>query len=185
MKFELVTDQKTLILIGLPSSGKTRIGKKLAKKLSFEFFDTDEIIIQKYNKEESVTVTTIQDVFSLLGQKNFRELEKQIVKDLLSKKSKFNSVISTGGGAILDSENTDSMKEKGLIIYIDTPLAVIKERIASQPERPNIGKDISSRLDQLLNERGSIMENLADIIVDGNKSVSDICRTIISHLTSK
>ena len=171
-----------IILIGLPSSGKTQIGSSLAQILSFEFYDTDSLIIEKCNKNENKVYATIQEVFSFLGEKNFRFLEKQTIKELFESKNNIDAVISTGGGVIIDKDNRTILKEKGFVIFINTPINIIKSRIQSQPERPLIGKNISSRLDKLDSERRLIMENLAHVIIDGSGSVEHICSEIISQL---
>ena len=174
--------KKKIILIGLPSSGKTQIGTTLAQILSYEFYDTDSLIIEKCNEKENRVYTTIQEVFSFLGEKNFRDLEKLTIKDFFESKNNINAVISTGGGVIIDKDNRTILKDKGIIIFINTPINIIKSRIQSQPERPLIGKNISSRLDQLDSERKPIMESLAHVIIDGSGSVEDICSEIISQL---
>ena len=170
-----------IILIGLPSSGKSEIGLLLAQKLGYDFTDSDSLIID-HCKDKSKNVQTIQQCFSILGEKEFRNLEKKKIKELFQTKEQKFSVISTGGGAIIDSDNRKIFKSMGTIVFIDTPLLVIKSRIQSQSERPLFGTNILERLNQLNSERRPIMLEIADITVDGEDSADEVCTKIISQL---
>lgn len=174
--------QNRIFLIGLPSSGKSKIGSVLAKKMRSNFFDTDELIIQKCNNEFR-SFDSIQECYALLGEKKFRETEKQVLEDLLMDDSFEVSIISTGGGIILDSDNRSLIKNKGIVIFLNTPLETIKERLKRQNERPIFkGKSIDSRIQELQSERLPFMKSMADITIDIIGSVDEICLLIISKL---
>lgn len=169
-----------IILIGLPSSGKSEVGRFLAQKLKYKYIDTDSLIIG-YCIKDNDNITTIQQCFTALGENEFRKLEKKLIKEIFDTKTQKSLVISTGGGAIIDPDNRNTFKANGTIVFIDTPLSIIKSRIQEQPERPLIGKNKLERLDQLNADRRPIMENIADIRVDGNASMNEICSKIISQ----
>ena len=98
-----------IVLTGMPGAGKTTIGKILAKKLGKEFVDTDELIVQREKK-------TIPQIFDEVGEKGFRKIESDVVSDLGTVQ---NSIISTGGGAVLNPINVEILKENGVIEAFD------------------------------------------------------------------
>lgn len=106
---KLYLQTKNIVLIGLPMSGKTTIGKKLAKSLKKEFVDIDEEIVKYTNK-------SIPEIFYEVKEEGFRKIESDIIKKFSSKS---NLVISTGGGVILNEENMLNLKQNGFIIYLD------------------------------------------------------------------
>ena len=112
---ELYLSKQNIVLTGMPGAGKTTIGKILADMLGKTFVDTDELIVQKENK-------TIPDIFSEVGEKGFRKIESEVIFDLGSVQ---NSIISTGGGAVLDYRNIDILKENGVVVFIDRDISSI------------------------------------------------------------
>ena len=106
----------------MPGSGKSTIGKLLAKELGFCFIDSDEEIIKKAGKP-------ITDIFAEVGEEGFRKIEKE---DIFEISSKQHSVIATGGGAILDMGNIDLLRENGRIYFIDRDI----ENIVATTDRP-------------------------------------------------
>src|SRR5690606_41784807 len=102
-----------IYLIGMPGSGKSTIGKLLAKDLSKNFIDLDHKIEEKYG-------LFIDQIIEQYGEKTFRELETETLKNL----NVTHTIISTGGGIVTIKENKKYMD--GFVIYIDTPLEMIK-----------------------------------------------------------
>ncbi|OLS19760.1 MAG: Shikimate kinase 2 [Candidatus Heimdallarchaeota archaeon LC_3] len=168
---------KNIILIGLPSSGKTYLGKKLSEKLSFSFLDTDQLMIQKINKK-NISVQTIQECYSLLGEKEFRELESNILSDLNSS----NTVISAGGGIIHKKRNREILKKSGRILYLKTQLDILEERIKNQDPRPLFRNNIKEKLKELEVSRENLFIELADFIIDANKSEVEILTNILEKI---
>lgn len=119
--------RKHIFLTGFMGSGKSRIGKILAQQLKVSFKDTDELISEK-NK------MTVSEIFEQKGEDFFRESEKEIVRQLASLKEK--AVISLGGGALLDKKNLKLIKKKGVLIYIESSLDAIWDRIKDKTKRP-------------------------------------------------
>ncbi len=105
----LFADRQNIVLIGMPGSGKSTIGKMLADKLKKEFVDTDEMIAEKENR-------IIPEIFSSDGEEYFRRVETECVKEA---GKKMGLVIATGGGAILKEENRNAMRENSTIIFLD------------------------------------------------------------------
>ncbi len=103
---------KPIFLCGYTSSGKTTIGKELARQLDVPFYDTDELIT-------SQTGQTPQQIFASQGNEAFRNIEHEITKQVSSYPP---CVISTGGGLLTYSRNGDLLSKAGTIIYLNRPL---------------------------------------------------------------
>lgn len=119
---ELVRIKQNIVLTGMPGSGKTTIGKLLAAELNMTFIDTDDEIIKRENRP-------ITEIFAELGEPGFRKIEAEVIASLAGVQ---NAVIATGGGAILNGQNMDLLRENGRIYFIDRPL----DEIAATSDRP-------------------------------------------------
>lgn len=104
-----------LILIGLPASGKTTVGRQLARRLDMPFFDCDEAI-------EAAAGCSVSDIFARYGESYFRQLEHRTLETLCLKES---CVIATGGGAVLRKDNRLLLRCSGTVFWLDRPLADI------------------------------------------------------------
>ncbi|MBO5358953.1 MAG: shikimate 5-dehydrogenase [Clostridia bacterium] len=112
---EIFKDKQSLVLIGMPSCGKTTLGKLLSKELGKTFVDTDDEIVKAANMP-------IPEIFEKFGEEYFRDLEAKVVAELSAKQG---LVIATGGGVILRRENVEALKQNGSIIFIDRPLDLL------------------------------------------------------------
>ena len=119
---ELLRMKKNIVLIGMPGSGKTTVGKILSEELKMPLFDSDETIIKETGRE-------ISDIFAKDGEPAFRKLES---KTIFALSGKTGSIISTGGGAVLDPENIKNLSKNGKIYFIDRPL----ENLVPTSDRP-------------------------------------------------
>ena len=151
----ILNQKQNIVLVGMPGSGKTTVGKLLAKKLQLEFLDTDDLITEKYGN--------ITDIFKTKGEAVFRDYESEVIKEVSAVGGR---VIATGGGAVLRAQNTDLLKRNGRIYFLDRPL----ESICATPDRP-----LSSNredLEKRFNERYDIYRNCAErhIISDGTET---------------
>ena len=108
-------EKENVVLIGMPSSGKSTVGRLLAEKLCEEFIDTDELITKKIKMP-------IKDFFALHGEEKFREVEAEVIREIAGRGG---LVIATGGGAILRRENLTSLRYNGNILFIDRPLNLL------------------------------------------------------------
>lgn len=159
---KLFKAKQNIVLIGMPSSGKTTIGKMIADELSLEFFDSDEEIVKKEGR-------AIREIFETDGEKYFRELESKEISELSKKQS---ALISTGGGAILNKRNVDKLRQNGFIVFIDRPI----ELLVSTDDRP-----LSSNREQLIkryNERYEIYCSSADFIVKNDCETQTVIKKI-------
>jgi shikimate kinase len=154
-----------IVIIGMPGSGKTTLGKILAGELNIKFFDMDEYIINKTGK------TTIQ-LFEN-GEEYFRDIESETCKELAQYD---NILISTGGGVIKRKANIDVLNEEGLIIFIDRPVENILKDV-DVSFRPLL-KDGKEKLLKLYDERYALYNEYAEEIV---KNDSDV-RVVIDRI---
>lgn len=155
-----------IVLIGFMGSGKSTIGRLLAKENEAYFLDTDSMI-------ESLEGKSIVDIFNDRGEAYFRTLENQTVRWL--KTNVQNAIISAGGGMLVYCEE---LKEVGKIIYLDVPFEVIQSRMNSKEldKRPLFKDAIEA--EKIYNERDAVYRERADILIDAS---SDI-QTVLSML---
>jgi shikimate kinase len=135
-----------IYLIGMPGSGKTTIGKKLAELLKFDFFDTDAYI-------ETQEKTSIATIFEQQGESYFRQKEHETLLKTIYLK---NTIISTGGGLPCFFDNMEIMQHNGITIFIDTLLDVIAERLQNSSDRPLLAHNKLMQLQQLYDKRIAI-----------------------------
>lgn len=161
----ILNQKQNIVLVGMPGSGKTTVGKLLAKKLQLEFLDTDDLITEKYGN--------ITDIFKTKGEAVFRNYETEVIKQLSAVAGK---VIATGGGAVLRTQNTDLLKRNGRIYFLDRPL----ESICATPDRP-----LSSNredLEKRFNERYDIYRNCADKHIISNGTEVDTVNAVLEDI---
>ena len=159
---KIVSAKRNIVLTGMPSSGKSTVGKRLAEELGMDFIDTDTEI-------EKVAGKSIPQIFKDLGEDGFRDIESQVIAEASARQ---NVVISTGGGAILRPQNVTSLKGNGTIYFIDRPL----ELLITTDDRP-----LSSNRDDLIkryNERYDIYCATADKKVLNDQKTETVINTI-------
>lgn len=109
-----------IILVGLPGSGKSTIGKELANQLGFPFYDLDDLIEEKEGM-------SIADIFNKKGEEFFRELESKVLQENLRGKEAF--ILATGGGAPCFHDNMEKINQFAISIFLDVPLPQILARL--------------------------------------------------------
>ncbi len=161
---QLISEKQNVVLIGMPSSGKSTIGKMLAERLNKKFIDVDEEIFK-------FTGSLPSQIILNKGEEQFRQIESEVIKEL----SKQNSlVIATGGGAVLKEINRKNLIQNGKIVYIKRDL----NKLVSDGRPLSQGRGI----EQLFNERKDIYQNFADIEVENNLTIEDCVRELIEKL---
>ncbi len=163
---DIITQKRNVVLTGMPSSGKTAVGRQLAKKTGKEFVDTDEEIVKRIGMD-------IPSYFKAYGEEQFREVECQVIKELSKKNS---LIIATGGGAILNYNNVRRLKQNGVVFFLDRNL----ENLTPTEDRPlsSCKADLKKRYD----ERYPIYKSTADKTVDANKTVNEVADIIYGEL---
>lgn len=167
---------KNIILIGMSGVGKTTVGNYVSKKLNMRFIDTDNQIILNTGK-------AIEDIFNEYGEEYFRVLENQIINNVSIYKR---TVISTGGGVVLDKVNIYSLKNNGIIFLlkasIDTIFNNLKSNQLSSDRRPLLKgeSNLRNKIKELYKKREKLYLYNADYIIDvDNKSINEVGNEII------
>ena len=160
-------DKQNIVLIGMPSSGKTTVGRILAEKCGKELADTDEYIVKKIGMP-------IADFFAKHGEAEFRKIEKETVAGLASTGGK---IIATGGGAVLDAENVRALKQNGVLVFLDRR----PENLIATDDRPLSSR--RSALEKLYAERYDIYCAAAEVHIDANTTPGAEADAILKELT--
>jgi shikimate kinase len=154
--------KRNLFLIGPMGSGKTAVGRALARLVNAPFYDSDAEI-------EHRTGVDIPFIFEKEGEPGFRQREREAIEALTALEP---VVLATGGGAILLPENRSVLAERGCVVYLETSVAQQASRVRHGRGRPLL-KDVDPavRLEQLMREREPLYREIADVIVytDGRK----------------
>lgn len=159
-------------LIGMPASGKTTVSIILAEKLGYILLDTDAEIESLYG--------AIPEIFKSRGENYFRKLETDVIKKCCKNK---NAVISTGGGAVLKSENVQAFKACGKIVYLKTEINTLIDRAKKSANRPLLAGDVSERVNCLYKARAHLYESAADYSVEtDNLTPEKVAKQIIDYL---
>ncbi len=137
-------------------TGKSAVGTLLAQRLQREFFDTDTVI-------EQASGQTIAGIFAEKGEAYFRELEKQIIRQVCQKQE---VVIATGGGAIVNVDNATCLKESGTVICLTASPETIVQRVQGNKDRPLLqGEEPLTKIHSLLTTRAEAYAR-ADVTID-------------------
>lgn len=155
-------------------SGKTTMGKTLAKHLNKAFVDTDEEIQHR-------TGVTIPHIFDVEGEAGFRHRESAVLSDLLSRDG---MVLATGGGAVILEQNRDVLRQGGVVIYLKANVHDLWQRTRHDKNRPLLQTgDAYAKLTELLKQRDALYESVADIVVhSGRQSVHSLMLKLIGEI---
>ena len=158
--------KQNVVMVGMPTSGKTTVGRIIAEKLGKEFCDTDALFAEKAGM-------TANEYIRANGEAAFRALESKVVAETAAAGGK---VIATGGGVVLKAENVRALKRNGCIVFIDRSL----ENLQALSDRP-LSSD-KNALTEMFEYRHPIYINSADISVNGDLAPEAVAETIIKSL---
>lgn len=162
--------KQSIILCGFMSSGKTTVGRALAKKLGVSYVDTDELIVKR-------SQMAISEMFEIYGEEYFRDLEHRVALEAGSMPP---CVISTGGGMLTFDRNGEALKESGIIICLIRDFENIYGEISNDSSRPLAYKKTKDELKRVLDLRMDKYKEYAHYIVENNEEPEDCVEKIIS-----
>lgn len=156
---EIEFKTKNIVLIGMPGSGKSLVGKLLAEELKRPFADCDEMIVSRKGN--------IEEIFKNYGEKYFRTVETEVIKDI-SKESGY--VISTGGGCVTIEENFDLLRQNSYVIWLKRDISLL----------PTEGRPLSAseHLEEMFAFRKPLYESFCDFAIENDSSPEDTVKRI-------
>ena len=160
----------TIALIGPSGAGKSAIGKRLAAALHRPLVDTDELVVEKEGR-------SIAEIFEEDSEPEFRRLEAEAVAQAAATPD---AVIACGGGALLDPDNVEKLKESGVVVYLRVSPEVAAERIGAGNGRPLLaGQPVRERLEAIIAEREAAYQAAADHVVDAGRPAEDVVDALV------
>lgn len=158
-------------LVGLPGSGKSSVGRQLARRLKLPFFDTDQVIEQQLG-------CSIREFFEREGEDRFRDIEELVIDQLTQNPA---GVVSTGGGVILRSANRQLLRERSQVVYLNSSPDELFKRLRHDMNRPLLQvADPLNRLRELHALRDPLYRETAHFIIEtGRPSVATLVNTIV------
>lgn len=166
---EILIKKSNIALIGMPSCGKTTVGRILAEKLGLEFVDSDDEIVKAVGMP-------IPEYFAKYGEEAFRDEESKVIKTLALRSG---TVIATGGGAVKRYENVRALMHNGTLVYIDRPI----EQLLTGADRPLSSS--KEAVERLYRERHKLYESYGEIRADGGVSADKVAEEIITRIMTK
>lgn len=164
----------SIIFVGLPGSGKTTIGRQLARRLGLPFVDSDHVIEHRLG-------CSIREFFAREGEESFRDVEQQVLDDLTQSHQ---GVISTGGGSVLREANRRHLHERGHVIYLRSAPEDVFRRVRHDTARPLLQvDDPMARLRALFEARDPLYRDAAHFVIEtGRPSVATLVNMIVMQL---
>ncbi len=163
-----------LVLVGLPGSGKSTVGRQLARRLSIPFVDSDHAIEQRLG-------CSIRDFFEREGEDRFRDVEAEVL-DGLSQRPR--GVLSTGGGSVLRPENRERLRQSGQVFYLRSTPEEVFRRLRHDQNRPLLQvADPLGRLRELFALRDPLYREAAHYVIEtGRPTVASLVNMIVTQL---
>ncbi len=170
----MLNSTHNIFLVGLMGSGKTTIGRALAKRLNKRFVDADHEI-------EARTGASIPLIFEIEGEASFRQREADVIRDLTALEG---IVLATGGGAVLNEGSRQFLRERGIVVYLRASVGSILQRTSHDRNRPLLQTaDPKARIEELSRQRAPLYEAVAHITVEtGRPNVQSVVQNILAQL---
>lgn len=165
---ELLNQKENIVLIGMPGSGKSTVGRMIRDAMGRPFVDVDDYIKQKAGME-------ISDIFRTQGEEGFRRLELEAVKELSLRSG---LIIATGGGTVLRDENVLSLKQSGRLYFLNRP----PQNIVPTRDRPLA--DTKEKIMNLYKQRAPVYWAAADVVIHQQNGFQSAAQTIIDRISS-
>lgn len=165
---------KTIALVGMPGSGKSSVGRQLARRLGVSFFDSDTVIEQRLKEP-------IRSFFAREGESRFRDIEQEVIVGLCGSGA---GVLATGGGAVLREANRLALSAATTVVYLRCTPEELFRRLRRDTHRPLLQvRDPRAALLQLFRDRDPLYRDLADFVVDtGRPTVQALVGMVLMQL---
>jgi shikimate kinase len=169
-----VLGTRSIVLVGMPGSGKSSVGRRLAHRLGLNFVDTDSKI------EEAANGMSIADIFAKHGEPEFRALEARVIARLLESEP---SVIATGGGAFMNTDTRRRVGERAISIWLSAEIPLLLERVRRKQNRPLLrSDDPEGVLRKLLSEREADYARADITVISRDIPHEEVVDTIVEAL---
>lgn len=166
-----------VVLVGLMGTGKTTVGKRLARELGRRFVDSDAEI-------EGLHGRSVRDIFESSGEPAFRKIESELLQQLLA--SDVAVVLATGGGVVLAERNRRLLKQTRHVVWLRAEVGTLESRLRATKglaRRPLLDGDLRQRLEVLSYERGDLYREVATSIIDVDGLDSDqVCDLVLDRV---
>lgn len=160
-----------IVLIGMMGVGKSTVGRRLAKALNRPFFDSDDEIVARTGRK-------VTDIFSVDGEETFREIEAEVMADLLA--SSTPAVVAAAGGSILRPATRELLQHSATVVWMRAPVEVLVGRTSRGTHRPALADDPLATLTQMETDRQMLYAETADASVDCTKPIGTVVDAILS-----
>ncbi len=177
----LLTPERNLVLIGYRATGKSAVGSLLAQELARPFVDLDQVLEEEMG-------CSITDLVAEKGWPEFRRREKEVV-------ARFGraggQVLATGGGAVLEPENVEILRQKGVVVWLRADPATIQERLSRDQrevsQRPSLtGRSTLEEVAEVLQSRQPLYAAAAHIVIDSDRhSLEQVVEQVLAAVQSK
>lgn len=164
----------SIYLVGMMGSGKSTIGKVLARAMDMPFIDLDHQI-------EAKCGVKIPVIFEIEGEEGFRKREAQVLEEVTEQEG---IVMATGGGAILQPDNRALLRQRGIVVYLKASVDELYRRTCRDRNRPLLAtQDPKGRLRELLTQREALYDEVADIVMETSSStVTAVAQKLIERI---
>jgi len=171
---EVRPDRKSIALVGMPGGGKSTVGRQLARRLGRVFIDSDAAIEKRIGEP-------IRSYFEAQGEEGFRDVEESVVEEVTSLKD---SVLATGGGAVLRINNRRLLHERCHVVYLRSSPEDLFRRLRHDTMRPLLQvADPLARLRELFEIRDPLYREVAHSVIDtGRPSVASLINIVLMQL---
>jgi shikimate kinase len=164
-----------IALIGLPGTGKSTVGRQVARQLDLQFVDTDHLIEQRIG-------CSISNYFEQHGEAAFRKIEAQVIDEVTARVEP--SVIATGGGVVLHPDNREHLHTRATVVYLRASAEELARRMRNDQRRPLLqGGDVLTKMRNLLAQRDPLYRQTAHYVIEAQRpSVHSMTNMVLMQL---
>lgn len=167
------TSATHVVLVGMMGTGKSTVGRRVARELHRPFVDSDDEIVARSGRR-------VTEIFATDGEAAFRDIESSVMADLLTAAEP--TVIAAAGGAVLDPSTRSLMGTNGTVVWMQAPVGVLVDRTRRGTHRPALAEDPEGTLERMESDRSALYAEVADITVDSSQPVDAVVRSILDAL---